>query len=363
MKKKILLLHQGGDLYGSDKVFLTLVKILSEKYEPTIVVDYRGPLIKEMRPFSKKVAIKKLGVLRRKKKKVKIVTEFLRSLPYLIKLINRYNPQFVVTNTSVVLSGALIAALKGVSHIWFIHEEPKSILEKKALKKTVNLLSAKIVVPSESVKRWVGKDAIVIPYVENIKKSRFKVRNFSTSKNRVLLGCVGMLHPKKGQDYLIEVFEKVVREKKNVKLLIIGGEVKGYEKYKKKLLAMIKNAGLDKQIKLLGYKKEIIPYIKQLDVVVIPSQYEEPFPLVAQEAMYLGKPILATRVGGLKEFVKPQKNGLFIPQDDSKKAAEVILKLLKDRNKIKKMGKESKRLYEKRFSYFEFKKQILSLFN
>ncbi len=366
MQKTVLLLHQGGGLYGSDKIFLSIVASLSEKYVLVVVLDQKGPLVRELKKFTKIIYVRKMGALRRKKNIIKMVGEFMSSLFYINKLIDRYKPVACATNTSILLGGALVSKFKKVKHIWFVHENP-GFLEQKLLKFWINIFSDRVIVPSRSVKEWVGESAEIIPYVEKIKRTDRKkserIRRKFGKDGNIILGCIGMLHPKKGQMYLVDIFEKIIQERKDMRLVIIGGEIEGYESYKANLQKSVISKGLREFVIFEDFKKNILTWMEAFDAIIIPSQYKEPFPLVAQEAMFVGRPIIATELGGLKELIKRDRNGIFIPHNDSGKAARVILKFIQDKNKLSRLGKEGRKIYEKNFDFFEFKAKIKSLFD
>jgi hypothetical protein len=361
MRKRILFFHHGGSLYGSDRVFLSIIKSVSLDYEPIIILDHKGPLVKKLKRYTKKIYIHRLGVLRRKKSFIKIGLEFFLSLFYINKIFKKYSPHACCTNTTVILSGALVSKLKGVKHVWFVHEHPKTKLERTVLGLFLKSFSDIVVVPSKSVKNWVLGKVKLIPYVEAI-ETKDKRKKIKPGKNKFTLGCVGMIHPKKGQAFALEIFKFIIKKRKDLKLVIVGGQISGYEDYYENLREKIRKENLGDFVSIIGFKDNILSLMREFDVIFIPSQYEEPFPLVAQEAMFLGKPVIATRVGGLKELVKEGKNGVFISQKDARKAAGKILKFINDKRKLKRIGKKCRLFYKGKFNHSSFKKEVNLLF-
>ncbi len=78
------------------------------------------------------------------------------------------------------------------------------------------------------------------------------------------------------------------------------------------------------------------------DVIVIPSLYE-PFGLAALESMAYAKPIVASNVGGLSEILTNNKNSLLVPPADENELVKKILKLIKDEDLAKRLGKNAKK--------------------
>jgi glycosyltransferase involved in cell wall biosynthesis len=87
--------------------------------------------------------------------------------------------------------------------------------------------------------------------------------------------------------------------------------------------------------------EEVYSAFKYAELVIIPSIYE-PFGIVALEAMYFGKPIVAFKVGGLKEIVKNKVNGILVREKDVKELANAIIKILSDAKMRKKFSINNK---------------------
>ena len=81
-------------------------------------------------------------------------------------------------------------------------------------------------------------------------------------------------------------------------------------------------------------RHEIPAYLAVADIVVVPSVryegYVDGLPNVALEAMAAGKPLVATRVGGLPELVRPGETGLLVDEKDADELADAIVTLASD---------------------------------
>jgi len=82
--------------------------------------------------------------------------------------------------------------------------------------------------------------------------------------------------------------------------------------------------------------------MKEADIVVIPSLIE-PFGLVALEAMAIGKPIIATKVGGLKSILEDGKTALLVEPADSNHLAKSITDLLKNATLRRRLSDNSRK--------------------
>lgn len=116
----------------------------------------------------------------------------------------------------------------------------------------------------------------------------------------VQFGYIGGLSEAKGVETLIKAYQAA--ELPGSKLLIAGSGKEDYERY---LRAKVD----DDHIRLLGYvsPREFYP---QVDVVVVPSLWNEPLGMVVAEALAFGKPVIGSRRGGIPEMIRDGENGL-----------------------------------------------------
>jgi glycosyltransferase involved in cell wall biosynthesis len=80
-------------------------------------------------------------------------------------------------------------------------------------------------------------------------------------------------------------------------------------------------------VNFLGFRKDSPDLIAAADLLILPS-LAEAFGLVLTEALYLGTPVVATRVGGIPEIVDDGIDGALVPPGDSKALASAIIELL-----------------------------------
>jgi glycosyltransferase involved in cell wall biosynthesis len=150
------------------------------------------------------------------------------------------------------------------------------------------------------------------------------------------------LHFVKGVDVLIKAMSRIVKRLPRVKLIICGeGEE---EPNLKKLTSDLK---LSKNVVFLGFKPDVDGYMKGCLFLVHPSRYE-PMGMALLEAMAYGKPVVASKVGGIPEIVHDGETGFLVPPEDPDALAEAMVKLLSDPVCRKRMGEKCKE-WAKRF--------------
>ncbi len=98
--------------------------------------------------------------------------------------------------------------------------------------------------------------------------------------------------------------------------------------------------GLEKNISFEGFVEydRITSYYVSTSIVLFPSIWPEPFGRISVEAMASGKPVIATRVGGIPEVVEHGRTGLLVEPGNSRQIAEAVLYLLENKDIAKKMG-------------------------
>lgn len=190
---------------------------------------------------------------------------------------------------------------------------------------------------------------------------------YNIEKDEIVIGFAGRLLKEKGILELIKAF-KLLKTDKKIKLLIVGTNVfvnLEKDKYLQKVYNEIKN--ISENVIFTGYIEiEKMPFIyNSMDIMVIPSLWEEPFGCVAIEAMAMGVPIIATKSGGLQEILS-EENGFLVDKDEKivenlKQKMQVLINDEKLRKEISKNNIECFRNhseYHKKNYYNNFKNCI-----
>lgn len=177
------------------------------------------------------------------------------------------------------------------------------------------------------------------PQTLEIKKSLRE--KYSYSDEDYILIYVAELSYRKHQDLLINAVGKLVKYIPNIKLLLVGdGDL--YDEYSK----LIKLVGVEKNVELLGYRKDV-PNLMELSDVAVSSSRQEGLPVNVMEAMATGLPLVVSNCRGNMDLVEDGVNGYVIELDDLKGFVNSIEKLYVNENLRKEFGDKSIELVKK----------------
>ena len=154
-----------------------------------------------------------------------------------------------------------------------------------------------------------------------------------------------------------ETILKTINELKNenIKLLVCG-----LGKDENRIKQIINEYGIEKNVELLGYRKDINDIMTASDVFFLPS-HQEGLTLSIIEALSLGLPVLTSDVRGNRDLIADGVNGFVCNQNDFKAFAEKLMVLKNNKNLREKMSKENK-IYAKKYDIDVVKKQLSEVY-
>jgi glycosyltransferase involved in cell wall biosynthesis len=123
----------------------------------------------------------------------------------------------------------------------------------------------------------------------------------------------------------------------------------------------IKNARLESQILMTGYREDIPAILSFTDLGII-SSVAEGIPQFLFQIMAMGKPVIATEVGGIPEIVTSGVTGVLIPPEDSAALAKAIIKVLGDPESARRLGEEGRRLVEREYTVEKMAEKVYRVY-
>jgi glycosyltransferase involved in cell wall biosynthesis len=160
----------------------------------------------------------------------------------------------------------------------------------------------------------------------------------------VVIGTVARLDSVKNQPMMLQTTRTLIDQGYKVRLLLVGD---GPER--QNLEAERKRLTLDNAVIFTGFQSKPADYLSLMDIFLLPS-FTEGTSMTLLEAMSLGIPTVATRVGGTPEIVEDKETGFLIESDNQEAFTRAIKNLLDQPEQRKKMGSAAKARFEQRFS-------------
>ncbi len=146
------------------------------------------------------------------------------------------------------------------------------------------------------------------------------------------VGNIAALVAHKGQRYLVDAAQTLVRAMPDAHMLIFGeGELRPA------LARQIKHLGLEHRVQLAGFRPDILSLLKGLDVFVM-SSLTEGLATSILDAMAASKPVVGTTAGGIPEAVEDGVTGILVPPHNAAALADAMLRLLQDEALRRRMG-------------------------
>ena len=372
-KKNILLLHSSNDLYGASKIFLQLIDLLTKNgFDIHVIVPEKGMLDDFLNKKNITVSYHELGVLRKKYLNPlglfnRLVTN-IKAVKFLSNYINRCSIDLVYTNTSTVLCGGIAAKQNGIASIFHVHEIPTgNKLYEFFSGKIINRISNKVLTVSNSVKKhwlkYIDDKKIERIYNGIIFSKTDSLIKLERDQDDFVITSVARIIPYKGHRYLIDIANELIKKSSKFKFLIVGDTLSSYVSYEKSVKQKVKNLGLENQIKFLGFRNDVSSILKQSDLFIHPAIAPDPLPTVLFESLFNDLPTVATNLGGAIEILDNGNNGLLIPYNDPKKAADLINEYCSNTKLQKKHLENSKKNFKINFTTDSFNKNILKEVN
>jgi len=156
-------------------------------------------------------------------------------------------------------------------------------------------------------------------------------------KGDFIVGTTAIFRPEKAYHILFEAIEKVLPEIKILKVIIMG-----FGPRQKHFMDYCSKGALKDVVRFMGRVNDVENYLPLLDVFCLVPNKNEGFSNAIIEAMAMGRPIIATDIGGNAEAVVDNETGFIIPPNNSDELAERIMTLYENAGKRRAMGEKAR---------------------
>jgi glycosyltransferase involved in cell wall biosynthesis len=249
------------------------------------------------------------------------------------------------THVSTVSSAhALISGKKYLSfrsnHVIAVSEVIKNLLTSsfKINDKRISLIRN---IPRRLIKPLPGA-------LENFK------RQLGLSEENFIIAGIGRLHHEKGFDIFLKALEKL-SHLKNIKAVLVGrGEMEA------QLKLYVQNNNLN--VIFVNEMNEVELIYEVAHLIIVPSR-QESAGLVALEAAFFQKPVIATEVGGLPETIKDGSTGVLVSPENPAALAGAIKQLYNDKEFAKLLGRQLYDQVSKEYSTITIVQKMEAVYN
>lgn len=175
---------------------------------------------------------------------------------------------------------------------------------------------------------------------------------------------VGWIQPRKGPHIVVEAMPQILNRIPNARLYLIG-EQKANKEYERRIAALLSREGLGGHVFLLGRRpyQEVRDFLQKANVLVIPEQWETIPPNALTEGLVLGKAVVASRIGGILDFIRDGENGLLAGANEPADFANKIVSILEDETLMQRLCKGAAETGLDLFSEDRVYHQLLNLYD
>jgi glycosyltransferase involved in cell wall biosynthesis len=372
---KILCISHGSTLNGAERSFAEMVEAFSlAGHELYAIFPCHGELIELSKPYLSYFTTghqpwwhdrgSKLSL----KEKVKRLFSILKYTKNNLHIIKKIKPDIVITNSSVIPSGAIASKIAKIKHLWYFREIGKEdlgfnyIYGKRLSLWLANRLSSTILFNSyfleSKYEKYIPKRKRKVIYqAVSLETSNRYVKKEQSSEILTLI-IVGRFAEGKGQIEALQAVHTLIQQGEKVRLLMVGA---GHDSYSNQIKDYIEKYDLSSSILPIGFSKDISEYYYQADIALVCSRCEA-FGRVTIESMKMGLPVIASNTGANSELVKEDFNGYLYEFSNSKDLANKIL-MLKDKDTRKMFATRAKEWADITFTMKNYSSNLNEIIN
>jgi glycosyltransferase involved in cell wall biosynthesis len=344
--RTVLFVDHAGVLGGAELSLLDLAESFGARAEVLLLAD--GPFRSALAARGVRVAVEPLGALGqvRKDSGLPSLGALMDAAGIAKKVARRARHHDVLYANSqkafvVAAAAGLLARRPVIWHLRDILAEPHfSRANITAAAQLANLRAARVIANSQATAdafMAAGGNRELVRVVHNgIDVAPFDaVRDDTGLETRHALGIpddayvvamFGRFHAWKGQPVLLEAMAQLP----GVHALVVGSALFGEEAFERGQQERARELGIADRVHFLGFREDIPALMRAADVVAHTSVLPEPFGRVVVEGMLAGRPVVATRAGGVPEIVTDAVTGLLVPPGDATALAAAIRRLRDD---------------------------------
>jgi len=171
-----------------------------------------------------------------------------------------------------------------------------------------------------------------------------------------VIGTAGRLDTVKRLDIFLAVAQQIVASHPNTRFVIAG---EGKEE--SSLWGLAHTLGVQDRVLFLGHRSDIYDVLRAMDILVLCSDHEG-LPMALLETLYLGVPVVARPVGGIREVIQDDVNGVLVDSANPSVLAKECLRILTDEDRRKQIAKAGNLLIVEKFAVEKTAREVAQLY-
>lgn len=352
----ILCVHQGYELYGSDRSFALSVATLKELYPNAkidVVIPKEGSIRQLLEPVCNNLIVNEdLAILRKKELKknpFRLIYKIMRGIVSAVIESKKYD--LVYINTIVVLDYILAARFMPCPTILHVREIPTGF-QRSVFSKMLSFSKMNLIFNSSNTLHAFDlpdnqNKTVILNGVKGFTQIPVKTNNLTT----VNILLIGRLTPWKGQMFFLEALNQLLQYKAyDISVQIVGEVFEDQVTYKHDLQSYVKEHDLERIVTFKSFTDNPKDEYEWSDIVVVPSIKPEPFGRVAIEAMSASRCVVAANHGGLTEIVEDKVDGILFEPNNIDNLADLLHQLLVSPDSIQEYSQQGLLTFQDRFS-------------
>lgn len=374
--------HYGKTISGAERVMLNLAGVLRDNHGVEITaLCPDGMLADEFRAMGIRTEIVEFVKFRRTFNPVfwlSSLTSMIRSRSKILALAGSGGYDAVFSNSFVAHLYACLPAKKlGLPAIWHMHDILKNLSANKLVVPFASKNADAVIAVSGAVKDSLvslgADDKKIHAILNGMDLTKFDAASAAgptdpfPAKNadEIHVAIVGQVSFIKGQKQFVEAAISLLSyRKEKLKFFIIGDiQDKIDIEYKKMLEKTVRDAGRSENIVFTGRRNDVPALLKNFDILVHASATSDSCPMVVLEYLYSGRPVIASRIGGVPELVSDGETGLLFEPGNAAQLEEKLNALLDDKIKSGAFGAAGKLSVLKNHTLESHAKRVFDVLN
>ncbi len=345
-----LVFIQYSPMFGGSTIsgFLITEAMRERGWNVTVVYGFDGPYVERSRALGCDTRVLPHKSWLRTARPLSFVKHYrqeMRNAHKFLGLFREIQPDVIYINTLVSAAAARAARQYGAPLIWHIRElfddvggemsVPGGAWGRRFVRRFVNRhVQLKIAISRSVAENILGTlddpnlelvaNAVHDSYFTHALSPEDARRQLGLPVDVPVVGVPGTLRPMKGHRFLLKAARAIVDQVPNVHFIISGT---GRDAYREELQAMVQAQGLQDVVHFLGNVEDMRIFYRACTVACVPS-VAEAFGRIVIEAFASGTPVVGSAVGGIKETIQHDRNGLLVPYGDTGQLSQALIELL-----------------------------------